>query len=269
MNRFLLSLSIFAFVSCGGQSSGLSLGGTKATKETPAPVPTPPTGNPNPAPAPIDQPKDVPPVPSVPVETPKAPVDQPAPAPTPQPTVCHPAMGCIPGVNGGGVVTVPVPVFTSIPVSGIQDCYRVSLAVCEIENEAVAAINDYRTARGLMPLFPSFQIGWAGRQWSDEMAHAGIVSEADPATFVDLMNLQFGPANVIIGNGNGGGWLADISVVSIPYTDLNTITGDAILNALFADSMNRADVLFPGVRALGVGIVLQDGRAWVTVLWST
>lgn len=233
---------------------------------------------PDPAPAPAPQyPAPVPeaPAPEKPqAEPPKAPEPTPQPQPQPgsAPAPCGPVVTAPCAPQGGGpVVTVPVPVFTGgIPVTGNgQDCYRVSLDVCELENEVAGAINGFRTARGLMPLFGSYQIGYTGRRWSAQMAASGTLAVEHPAFFVDQLNLGFGPSLVLIGNGNAGGVIQAMSVATVPLTAaLEDVTGAAVLNALLTNSETAIDLVYPGFRAFGVGIVSDGANLWVTVLYT-
>lgn len=266
MRLMVILLSIIS-ISCGKKES------TKEVSPSPqlgAPIPPSqqsPIPLPSPQPTPEPEPKPIPPTqtqqpgnqtPSTGNQNPPA-NQQGGNAP------CYPQGGPIVVGNGGGGCAPGAP----IPADG-QGCYKNDPASCVLENIIAGELNGLRFSRGLPQMFPNFQIAFVARQWSaDKVTVAQPLLQADLAASIHLMRLEFGPGNVLFGDGFNGILAGQINIL-VEYTPGSS--SRAIAQAALAAILNSNGIAIttsPAWRSFGVGLVaVGNSQIYATVFFS-
>jgi uncharacterized protein YkwD len=205
---------------------------------------------------------------SEPPKSDEQPQDQP-PACEPQEPACGGQPVQLPPLQAGGLPPIygnPMggyggPIIVTGPVIQPMPCYKVDPAICEIENNLADMINGYRAARGINPAAPNFQISYAARGWSHEMAARGGVALAPLRMIFDVAFGEFGPT-LVIGQGLVGEAVAGATVGATPL-----LTAQALLQALIEHDVYNNAILSPA-GFVGVGVVVDGAAAYVTVVTS-
>lgn len=218
-------------------------------------------------------------------EQPKGETEEPSSQePAPQPIPATPAVPADGGIMVGAapqpVPIVPIllagPAGQPIRINGpiqdqIQDCWKVTPYVCQIENIVAAQINQLRASYGVFPALPNYQLGFSARDWSTQMAATNVIVKPDLAGRLAVMTAEFGAAYVVspvlTGSGVVSAPLIDpLTGLPLPQSAVGQIAAH-IVTQLMMD-IETSVLIYSGGQSFGVGIVFAANQVYATILFA-
>lgn len=160
-----------------------------------------------------------------------------------------------------GPVMVPVTPIVVVVVDPVQDCYKETPEICEVENYVAERVNRLRARNNLPPLIANFQIAFAAREWAAMQSREP--QAADLAQAVLIQQSEFGVDNVVFTN-----LVAQNNFALRLASSEPAVLAEMIVQVILNDTTSRAIILTPTLRAFGTGVVVRRDRAFVTQFFA-
>jgi len=113
------------------------------------------------------------------------------------------------------------------------------------DDEAVflSMVNDARVEEGLSPILRNHELEAEARSWSQVMADRGEIFHA--------------PGETIVNGRDHWAWMGE-------NVGVGPLDVEVMFDAFMASPPHREQVMRPYARLVGIGVVHQDGRMWMT-----